>query len=89
MHIPRRHGYSSDDTVVRAGCLVGQIIKPLGLPGRFMQPGSGPVLPTFLRERRGGTAVTVQYAQKMGRKIIVIDPITRLISHCASASALQ
>ena len=26
-------------------------------------------------------AATVRYAQKMGREIIVIDPITRLISH--------
>ena len=32
-------------------------------------------------ERRGGTAMTMRYAQKMGREIIVIDSITRLISH--------
>ena len=32
-------------------------------------------------ERRGGTAATMRYAQKMGREIIVTAPITRLISH--------
>ena len=31
MDIPRRHGYSSDDTVVRVGCLVKQIIKTAAL----------------------------------------------------------
>ena len=33
MDIPRRHGYSGDDTVVRVGCLVRQIIKTAGLAG--------------------------------------------------------
>jgi len=32
-------------------------------------------------EQHRGTAATVRYAQKMGREIIVIAPITRLISH--------
>ncbi len=31
--------------------------------------------------QRSGTAATVNYARKLGREIIVIDPITRLISH--------
>ena len=39
------------------------------------------VLAVYNGERRGGTAATMRYAQKMGREIIVIDPLTRLISH--------
>ena len=31
--------------------------------------------------RRSGTGATVNYARKIGREIIRIDPITRLISH--------
>ena len=32
-------------------------------------------------ERRGGTAATMRYAQKLGREIIVIDPITCAVSY--------
>lgn len=39
------------------------------------------LLAVYNGEKRGGTAATVRYAQKAGREIIVIDPITRLISH--------
>ncbi len=35
--------------------------------------------------RRSGTGATVNYARKMGREIIVIDPITLLISHVGPA----
>ena len=35
--------------------------------------------------RRSGTGATVNYARKMGREIIVIDPVTLLISHGESA----
>ena len=35
--------------------------------------------------RRSGTGATVNYARQMGREIIVIDPITRLISRGESA----
>ena len=38
--------------------------------------------------RRSGTGATVNYARKMGREIIVIDPITLLISHGESALPL-
>jgi len=38
------------------------------------------LLAVYNGERRGGTAMTVRYAQKMGREIIVINSITRLIS---------
>ncbi len=39
------------------------------------------LLAVYNGEQRGGTAATMRYAQKLGREIIVIDPITRLISH--------
>ena len=38
------------------------------------------LLAVYNGEKRGGTAATVRYAQKVGRKIIVIDPITRRIT---------
>ena len=46
------------------------------------------LLAVYNGEQRGGTAATVRYAQKMGREIIVIDPITRLISHRKSVPHL-
>ena len=38
--------------------------------------------------RRSGTSATVNYARKMGREIIVIDPITRHITHEEAAPSL-
>lgn len=37
------------------------------------------LLAVYNREQRGGTAMTVRYAQKLGRDIIIIDPHTRKI----------
>ena len=48
---------------------------------RFLVEHSSTLLAVYNGERRGGTAATMRYAQKMGREIIVIDPITRLITH--------
>ena len=48
---------------------------------RFLVDHAAALLAVYNGERRGGTAATVRYAQKMGRKIIVIAPLTRLISH--------
>ena len=56
---------------------------------RFLVDHAAALLSVYNGERRGGTAATVRYAQKMGREIIVIDPITRLISYCEPVSALQ
>lgn len=39
------------------------------------------LLAVFNGMRRSGTGATVNYARKLGREIIIIDPITRLISH--------
>ena len=48
---------------------------------RFLVNHAAALLAVYNGERRGGTAATMRYARKMGREIIVIDPITRLISH--------
>ncbi len=48
---------------------------------RFMVERASTLLAVYNGEQRGGTAATVRYAQKMGREIIVIDPITRSVSH--------
>ena len=41
---------------------------------------AGLLLAVYNGTRRSGTGSTVNYARKIGREIIVIDPITRLIS---------
>ena len=48
---------------------------------RFLVDHAAALLAVYNGERRGGTAATMRYAQKMGREIITIDPATRLISH--------
>ena len=37
---------------------------------------SGVLLAIYNGERRGGTAATVRYARKMGRQIVILDPIS-------------
>ena len=37
---------------------------------------AGLLLAVYNGERRGGTAATVRYAQKMGREIYIIDPVS-------------
>ena len=39
---------------------------------------AGILLAVYNGERRGGTAATVRYAQKMGREIIMIDPLAQI-----------
>ena len=51
----------------------------------FMVNHAAALLAVYNGERRGGAAATMRYAQKMGREIIVIDPITRLITHRETA----
>ena len=55
---------------------------------RFQVDHAVALLAIYNGERRGGTAATMRYAQKMGRKIIVIDPLSRLISHGDSVPEL-
>ena len=37
---------------------------------------AGVLLAVYNGERRGGTAATVRYARKLGRGIIILDPVT-------------
>ena len=39
------------------------------------------LLAVYNGERRGGTAATVRYAQKLGRDIWIVDPISRKTTH--------
>ena len=55
---------------------------------RFLVDHAAALLAVYNGERRGGTAATLRYAQKMGREIIVIDPLTRLISHANTVPGL-
>lgn len=49
---------------------------------------AGLLLAVYNGVRRSGTGASVNYAQKMGREIIVIDPITRIVA-CESGARLQ
>ena len=49
---------------------------------------AGLLLAVYNGVRRSGTGATVNYARKMGREIIVIDPITRLNTYGATAPLL-
>ena len=42
---------------------------------------AGFLLAVYNGVRRSGTGATVNYARKMGREIIVIDPVTLGITH--------
>lgn len=42
---------------------------------------AGLLLAVFNGVRRSGTGATVSYARKLGREIIMIDPLSREISH--------
>lgn len=46
---------------------------------RFLVNHADILLAVYNGERRGGTATTVRYAQKMGREIIMIDPLTQVL----------
>lgn len=41
---------------------------------------AGVLLAVYNGERRGGTAATVRYAQKLGKKIIILDPVSLKIA---------
>ena len=45
---------------------------------------AGFLLAVYNGARRSGTGATVSFARRMGREVIVIDPITRLVTHESS-----
>lgn len=55
---------------------------------RFLVDHAATLLAVYNGESRGGTVATIRYAQKMGRNIIVIDPITHSVSHDELTPAL-
>ncbi len=52
---------------------------------RFLVDHAATLLAVYNGERRGGTAATVRYAQKMGREIIMIDPLTQALAQQQNA----
>jgi len=48
---------------------------------RFLVEYADVLLAVYNGVRRSGTGATVNYAQKLGRKIIIVDPITQLITY--------
>ncbi len=54
---------------------------------RFLVKYADYVLAVYNGERRGGTVATVRYAQKLGREIILIDPVTLSISNGETATS--
>ena len=56
---------------------------------RFLVEHASTLLAVYNGVRRSGTGATVNYARKMGREIIVIDPITRHITNEGSTSDLK
>ena len=47
---------------------------------RFLIEHVAALMAVYNGERRGGMTATMRYAQKMGREIVVIHPITLLVS---------
>ena len=48
---------------------------------------AGLLLAVYNGERRGGTAATIRYAQKLGREIYVVNPVSLDISHSCGDQA--
>ena len=48
---------------------------------RFLVEHAATLLGVYNGEQRGGTATTIRYAQKMSREIMVINPITLLVTY--------
>lgn len=67
------------DTVI---CLSEQFYKGCALDrNKYMVDHADIILAVYNGSRRSGTAMTVRYAKKLGREIIIIDPKTRLIAN--------
>lgn len=57
------------------GCMIGR--------NHRLVESAGLLLAVYSGARRSGAGSTVNYARKLGREIIVIDPVTRQISYIA------
>lgn len=64
-----------------AGCMIDR--------NHRLVDSAGLLLAVYNGARRSGTGATMNYARKMGRKIIVIAPITRRIAYEGIASSLM
>jgi len=53
---------------------------------RFLVCYASVVLAVYNGEKRGGTAATVRYARKLGRELIVIDPVSLTVNHETKAA---
>lgn len=47
---------------------------------RRLVEAAGLLLAVYNGERRGGTAATVRYAQKAGRRVIILDPLSLTVN---------
>lgn len=47
----------------------------------FLVEHAATLLAVYNGEQSGGTAATIRYAQKMSREIMVINPITLLVTY--------
>ena len=50
---------------------------------------AGLLLAVYNKVPRSGTGATINYARKIGRDIILIDPVTRLVTHENPTSNLK
>jgi len=48
---------------------------------RYLVDHTSVLLAVYDGTRRSGIGATVKYARKLGRKIIIIDPLTLAITH--------
>ena len=62
---------------------VGRAYRPdcMLVRNRYMVEQASVLLAVYNGVFRSGTGMTVRYAQKLGRKIIIIDPVSRHITH--------
>ena len=48
---------------------------------RFLVSYASVVLAVYNGEKRGGTTATVRYARKLGRELIIIEPVSLTVNH--------
>ena len=53
---------------------------------RYLVEHSSVLLAVYNGSCRSGTGMTVRYAQKQGREVIIIDPVSRNVTHSFRAA---